>query len=403
MTVMTSLRLKHATSIFQAVILLAVGLVVIGALWTQEVRTAEASRQEDLTTSLDWYRTLICGSEVSRSEFWAMAPQTPAANAPLVGDPERIKALLPAGSTYDVLVKGGFVAQRKGNACGGRPRPHMAYAFEMSYRRVIESNNGHRIVERRSFGAVRMAKILSEADGMSLQFGPPDGLVFDGIQFPGPGVGIVAALVRPVAEAMLGLGAEMVVSGDASLALLEEDPLSGKSVRLAYVDSVGIESVEALGSPLTGAQLLSFFSQPVLSSDLLPGQNARDRLCTTLDTIRLIPFSDPSRRPRADSKVLLDSFAACDGNLRGCRILQIPFETHDEETSLPLASDQICAIATPMGVVHYDPEGTFVTQATLYWRLTDLEVSLDRLLFEGGFREFQSVPTLTVHYHCEKS
>jgi len=398
MTVMTSLRLKHATSIFQAVILLAVGLVVIGALWTQEVRTAEASRQEDLTTSLDWYRTLICGSEVSRSEFWAMAPQTPAANAPLVGDPERIKALLPAGSTYDVLVKGGFVAQRKDNTCGGRPRTHVAYAFEMSYQRVIESNDGHRIVERRSFGTVRMAKILSTADDMSLQFGPPDGLVLEDIQFPGPGAGIVAAPVRPVAEAMLGSGVETVMNCNASLALLEEDPLSGKSVRLTYVDGIGIESVEALGWSFTGSQLFFLFCQPVLSSDLLPGQN-----CTELDPSRLSPFSDPTKLPHSGSAVLLEAFAASDGNVCGCRVLRIPFEVYGEDGSASPTSDQIRSAATPIGALQYDPDWMFVTQATLNWRFMDLEVSPDRLLFESRFNDFQSEPTFTVHYHCTKS
>ena len=182
MTLMPALRLECVKSIFQAAALLMIGLAVIGALWNREVCTAQASAVSDRRQREDPFLK-VRGKHVTRSNFKAMDLVDPFENAPLLGDSERVKALLPAGSTYDVLVKGGFVAQKSDPLHGGPLRNHMAYAFEMSYRREIESNDGRQIVERRSFGSVRMAKILSAADDMQLDLGSPDQPVFEGVSF----------------------------------------------------------------------------------------------------------------------------------------------------------------------------------------------------------------------------
>ena len=86
----------------------------------------------------------------------------------------------------------------------------MAYVFEVRYRRDIESNDGQRIVERRTFLAVREAKLLTPVGEMTLNLGPPETAELDRIVFPGPGEGINAGPVRELAETILASGVQAV-------------------------------------------------------------------------------------------------------------------------------------------------------------------------------------------------
>jgi hypothetical protein len=185
--------------------------------------------------------------------------------------------------------------------------------------------------------------------------------------------------------------------------MLETDPLSGKSVRLTYVDGVGVQSVEGLGWGLTGAQLVFLFCQSVLPDGLPNGREAGETNCAKLDAGRLIAFTDPSKPPRACCPVLLESIVGNDGEVCDCRVLRIPYEVLPVEDDItPLSSEQIRAAAMPMGEIRYDSSGNYVASATLNWHFLDLETYYDRLLFERATRDFQDYPTFTVHYYCTR-
>jgi hypothetical protein len=388
--------------VLQAAVLLIIGLLVVGALWVREIRTARVSGTTDLTQESN-VLLKAHGTHVTRAKFNALELVSPCEGATLLEDPERMKALLPAGSTFDVLVKGGFVARRANLLHGGPRRNHVAYAFEMSYRREIESNDGHQIVETRSFGPVRMAKILSTADDMQLDLGAPDQRLFDGIIFPESAAGMTAGPLALVAQAMLRPGHDMALTCDTDLAMLENDPLSGKTVRLTYVNGLGVQSVEGLGWSLTGVQLAFLFCQNVLPEGVSSRHEADGTIFAKVDARRLIAFCDPSRPPCDDFSVFLESTVSSDGTVSGCRVLRIPDDVlYAEEDAIPLTSAQMLAAATRMGEIHYDSSGTYVASATLQWHFLDLETYCDRLLFELAKRDFLDYPTFTVHYHCTR-
>jgi hypothetical protein len=389
------LRVKHLAQVASLAVL---GTVLVAILAVREFRTAGSGA--DLDSRLDGLSSVVYGGRMSRPELFRNALVLPRLNAQRVGDPARLQALLPAGATFDVFVKGGFVAPRLDNLRGQPLRTHLAYAFEMSYRRVIESNDGQRIVERRTFGPVRMAKILAATE-MQLNLGPRERTLFDRVRFPAASDGLAVGDLHAVAAAMLGAAGNAVEQSDVSLALLETDRLSEKTVRLTYVDGLGIESVEGLDGPLSGRQLLLLFRQFVVPPGLCPADPNADPAFTRMTVNDLASISDPTRSPADGGTVLLQAVAGPEGRTSCSHVLYNPEEySYRNRQAAPTQAE--LRAATRMGTLYYDPEGTFISRATIHWPLGQLEVFSECLLYENPFVDIDSELTMTVDYFCRR-
>jgi hypothetical protein len=390
-------RMSRTTQLFQSALLSCLFFAVIGVLGLRYARTVALAKEDETAR---WRQDQKYGTlrtqAVSRADF--CIPSSPwyyhrLESLPAVGDRAHLIAVVPVGQTYEVLVKGGLTGRLPDKAYGPMRRGYLAYMFEMRYQRWIESNDGYRIVERRTYGSVRMAKILSPVD-MSLELGPPDALPLDDLACPEPGTGIAVAAVCPVAEAMLGGGAKAVADEPTSRGFLEQDLLSGKSVRLTYIDGVGVSSLEPLGWTLTKPVAAHLFSQTILP----PPLPTSDPLGRELVDFAVLPaqftaFLDPTRFLLDQHEIAIRSVAGINESGVGYELSLRPWDRDANGYAGP--EDRSRAVI-PLGRLQYDPDRKIVIRALIEWPLYALHLSDDRLCFEG---DYQKPPVLTVQYY----
>jgi hypothetical protein len=384
--------LKNA---FQAALLMSLALGVVGILWNHELGTAETIRRQ--SRDEQGVVQVASGASLSRSELTRFGGESALPDFPnAAGSPEQVKTLLREGTIYEVTVKGGLVARPIGKGYAQLPQRSVAYMFEMKYCSTIEKNDGIRIVERRWFESIRMAKIVSQAVDMSLDLKPGGELVLDRIDFPDPDAGIVLAPASDVAGVMLATGVRSVVSDPSSRTFLEQDVMSGRSVRLTHLDGVGVESVEALDQALTDTQTCFLFSQPVLPGAVLPVREANGTTTAIVGLPQLSAFLEPLRIPDQEIVAVIESpgSGVSPGSDFSVHRVSREYGTPDGEV------DPAAAERTPMGMIRYDSARGIVTSASFNWMVRDLDLADDRLFFE---RDFGEEAALTVHYHCKAS
>lgn len=387
-------RWRDSRTPFEMAVLTSVFLLVIGGLWFRHTRSAAASLELD--SRLSGANRLEVESLLTRAEFRKMEVGPTLDKIEAIRDPVRIRKLLPVGSQYDVVVKGGVVATRTGNLFVAQSRPNLAYAFDMSYRRIIEFNDGHRVVERRSFAVVRMAKILSSTSGMTLASVPAEQLFFRGIQFPPIDEGITIGPASLVSKSMLFGDADSVPTENSMLCQLQRHPLHGKSVRLTYVDGIGVESVEPLGCGLTLNDMPYFFRQNVLPvfTDLDNSPNGTKTELVT--TSALLTFCDPTKPASMGFEWQLRSTDNASGTAKTYFLEQL--QRADPSTGLQLPVPAVLR----RGTLQTDPSGAFVADAIFHWQHSELEGSRSSLMFDQPFFSLVGDPVFSVQYHCRK-
>ena len=98
-----------------------------------------------------------------------------------IGDRDRIKEVLQAGKTYRVVAKAEFKLRVEDKDWGIKQITNLAYVMEMQVSRKIESNDGHRIVEVRTFDDLRNAKVLFQVEGVTIKMRPAGTLILGAI------------------------------------------------------------------------------------------------------------------------------------------------------------------------------------------------------------------------------
>jgi hypothetical protein len=391
-------RRSRVAGLAQAGALVSLVFTVAAALCLRHTRAAAMTRQEELAEAVQesLYGVLRVPS-VSRAAFAAESPMwgSRLESAPAVADARQVKLIMPEGQVCEVVVKGGLTGRLKDR--GSQYHTCVAYAFEMRYQGLVESNDGRRIVERRDYGNVRMAKLLSLVADMRLELGEPDAPLLDELSgCSDPGSGIAVASVGLVAKAILSGDTEAVTGCPASRAFLEEDLLSGKSVRLNHTDGVGVTAIEPVGWTLTRAVAAYLFRQTIVPLPLLHDSSRCESAEFVVPSDHLGAFLDPSRwLDREDWIGIAAPTKAYDAS-PGCQLFLRPWsrarwgphsDSHRPRTAV-----------VPLGQLQYDPIRKIVTNATVRWPLPALMSAHDRLLFETDFAE---PPLLTVQYRCQ--
>lgn len=392
---------KRLASGFVEVTLVACLLAgVVGGMSLRSMRAGTIAADEAMAQWEQdrWYGTLGAQA-VSRdgfvretSSFWnEFLPAMPA-----LSDRDRIMVSLPEGYRCSVLVRGALAGRSAEPHYGPATGCHVAYLFEMRYQRAIERNDGRTIVERRTYESVRFAKIVAPLP-MRMEPGSPEVSRLGRIAFPDPGAGITVAPVGPVAEALLGQNAEAIADCPASRAFLEQDLLSGKSVRLTYVDGIGVASLEPLGWTLTKPVAVELFGAAVLPP-LLFGPDSRDRRpgASSAPMVCLTGFLDPTQSPNTAYRAhLAIGPAERDGESRGVELMLE--EPAPEAGEVDSDAEGPTSGNIRLGHLRYDPEANCVTDASIAWPMNILCRTTSRLLFE---QDFPASTRLTVQYHC---
>jgi len=265
--------------------------------------------------------------------------------------------------------------------------------FEMLSTRTIESNDGRRIVEVRHFEKRRMVKLLTGAEHLSLELGPPHTLPLDPLVHFDPKDDPVELPAEAVAEAILKDPLPSFGDGPVGKALVRTDSLSGKRVRITYVDGLGVESVEPLGCDLTSSELAFLFNAAVLSDCyLFPGEGGRRRGKWQVDAGQLVDFLDPAFRAVPRGKILFFGKKSPDGLLQGK-----PPTVATADLLFADAPSFQSACFDSRGVVRRSLDHDFVETVSLEGRLYLLGVSQDYFLFD---EVLGSHPKLVISYAC---
>jgi hypothetical protein len=271
----------------------------------------------------------------------------------------------------------------------------MAYVYEVEGTRTIESNDGHRVVELRHFKQVRMAKLLTASGSLELALGRPGQSLLGPLdEFSGlPGTRPIPAAL--LAEAVLAPGSQNV--GDTAEAFVHIDRLSGVTVRLNYVDGVGVDSLTPIGCSLRLPDVEYLFRTPVLADCYIALAQATDsRRRRRVPASQFASFSDPSLRCAWTGNVLIDRMP-----LPGAQTTDplLCWRISCDEGEMYRAGTESCRVGVPMqdGVIVCDVLSGHLAQVELSGSVNILVVPQGWFLFD---EVFANIPTFETSYKC---
>jgi hypothetical protein len=277
----------------------------------------------------------------------------------------------------------------------------------MVVRREIESNDGQRVVELRRFESVRSVKLLSRAEDVRLELGPPDSPILESLPGGRPDDSKVPVSATAVAEALLGPDASAVTGDPTARALLQVDPISGKSVRITFVDGLGVQTIEPVGCTLSAWER-DFLFQATLSPDaaLRPGPRNERHGTKNVEASRLADYFLISTYGTVSGTVIVDRAGPPRrrGPFRRPSVFrlqaygQVSVRWDDQPgRSEEEAGGHHIAFYLPQGTARFGRGGSHAKCVELEGPVTWYDLPERHLLFET---QFTNVPELTVRYGC---
>jgi len=330
------------------------------------------------------------GQKVSREEL-PNPPKKPKA----IGDEKRIRDVLQVGRNYELLMKGGFTARVEDKDWGVNEVTNLAFYYEMPATRSIESNDGKTVVELRQFGKIAVTKLLT-VESVTIDLGVPGDCALGVMEWFEPGSGITVLSVKPVAEAILGAAARSVASDNAK-AFGQVDSLSGKKVRITYVDGVGVQSIEPISCSLTASERDYVFNLALLSDSNMMRLDIPPGGTWTIAGSEFIGLLDPTMRgvPRGEVAVVREADQEENGKKYG--MLRIQPNSYLEIDSSDASTRRIGSLA-PQGTLRYNITDGYVDNVSLTGDVHLEKVSQDHLLFEASYK---TRPELKGSYSCK--
>lgn len=317
-----------------------------------------------------------------------------------VGSREQVIEVLQPGKKYKVTVKAGFDARVEDRAYAISAVTNLGYLAEFQITRKIESNDGFRIVEVRTFDNARSVKVLAEVEALSIDLGMAGETVLGFLaETVAPGQGIVAiAMARPIAEAFLKDASQSLVQDNAAKTFAYVDSLSGKSVRVAYLnDGSGVESVTPIDCSLSPEELDFIGSSAVLSDAyLFPKVQVGESY--SVPGSQFSSFMDPSWRGIPSGEVLVKRIS--DEKRGGKDFANLTIAKGLLEINGSDSATRRVGSFAPRGTLLYNITDGYTQSANLDGEFRIDEVSQDHLLFETSFR---TQPKMQIVYSCTMS
>lgn len=182
---------------------------------------------------------------------------------PAIGNRRLVQDLRQAGKTYQVLLKAAITARRKDPPADPADPRYLLGLFELRARQTIETNDGRQLKTTWEITDARQAKLVVPHAGIEVDLGPPGVPVLGILPFRGEPGCVEAVTGARLANAVLA-DTNLVSEDRIGRGYIRRDNLTGKRVRLTYIDGVGVTSVEPLGEALQGAEGAAMFFLPVL-------------------------------------------------------------------------------------------------------------------------------------------
>jgi hypothetical protein len=313
-----------------------------------------------------------------------------------IAKPTEIKHRLKEGKTYESTIKAGFVAKAYTQEWGIREEVNLTYLAEMQVSRKIEANDGKRIVELRHIKECRNAKLLARVENVSINLGLPGMLVLGALESWQPGTVATVTAAQPFAEAMLKGASQYHLDSKTAKAVASINSLSGKKVRIVYVDGEGVVSLEPVGCSLTESEF-NYLSLTAVLSDcyIFPEVNAPVGHSWEVEASQLAGLLDPTLRGQASGVLRVTRNSDEQKNGRSLATLSMQSGTLTIDSSDKRKVQM--AKFTPKGTMHFALDDGYVTDAELKGAAELFETSKDHILFKS---EFSFRPQLEVQYSC---
>jgi len=217
------------------------------------------------------------------------------------------------------------------------------------------------------------------------------------LEYLEPGTGTTIVSAKPIAEAILAHGANEVARSQATKAFAHVDSLSGKTVRITYVDGVGIDSVLPVDCVLSDSEM-DFVKASAVVSDyyMMPQLDIKVGENWSVSGSQFGGFIDPSLRgvPSGEIVVGRDS----NHSERGKEYATLRIKRGYLEINESDDTTQRVGTFTPSGTLKYCITDRIVESADFKGRMVVENVSKDHLFFESRFK---ATPNVTVIYSCE--
>jgi hypothetical protein len=307
-----------------------------------------------------------------------------------VANPDRVRQNLQPGKTYVTHTKGALNVRATDKDWGVEEVVTINYAFEAQIDREIESNDGETIVELRHFRHLQSLKFECKLEDVRISLGPVGDLLLpqaQGLSLKAVITSLRWAGVSP--EELIGLG-------DKAKHFRSVDRLSGKKVRLTYVDGKGVMKVEPVKGEMTAAER-DFHLASVLVSDSLILSDVDVKIGNrwSVDGSNFANLVDPSLLARTAGEIVLERAPDHIVEKKTCRHLtvasgRILFDDSDPKVGR-------IGYFEPHGSVYFSPDDQVVIRARLNGKAKLEKFSKDHLLFEARMR---LLPELDVEYTC---
>jgi hypothetical protein len=335
---------------------------------------------------------VAAGTTAKREEL----PKPPPPPAKPVANDQRIKETVQAGMNYHTVLKVGIQCRVEDSDWGAKLITNLTYVGEFVVDRRIESNDGKRVVEVRHFVEARNVKVVSEVEQLKIDFGPAGVPILVALELYAPGSGAAFATTTPVVEAVFGAAADVMLKDATAKAFGRVDSLSGKKVRIVYVDGIGVESVTPIDCGLTEDERDFVFSTAVLSDcHILPELKTKPGEFWKVDGAEFAGLFDPTWRgtPTGDVTIVRDPNQSINGQPHAVLKVSKGLITLNGTD----AKSSRVGTFTPSGKLTYNLTDNFVDSAKLEGKMKVERMSRDHILFPATFK---STPSLTVDYSC---
>jgi len=315
-----------------------------------------------------------------------------------VPDPDRVKQNLKEGKTYETKLTGGLNVRAKVTEYGIKKIVFINYAFGALIDREIEKNDGKTIVELRHFRDMKSVRVQTELEDVRIDLDSVGGGLLSAIPVVPAffkrlsGLSLKPALVllrkgnqspEEFLKSLIGDTGAIAADklGELSKtfqAVTTMDSLSGKKVRLTYVNGKGIKQVESVKGDMTLAER-AFHEASVLLSDSATFGN----------------FIDPSLLARTRGEIVMTRDK--DRIVQGKKCLHVAAKkgTMHLEDWNPQAGT--LGHFSPRGSMFFSPEDQIIIQSKLQGSAVLERFSTNHLLFAS---KLIAEPELELRYSC---
>ncbi|HEV8066205.1 MAG TPA: hypothetical protein VGP76_00615 [Planctomycetaceae bacterium] len=313
-----------------------------------------------------------------------------------VADVDRIKLALKVGKSYDNVVQFDVEGTTTSEKWGTEVEAGFNYLAELHMIREILENDGRRIVERRRILSCKQVRLVSKVKEVSIRIGTPGMLVLGQLERFLPGTIQTVGEVKPYVEQIIEKKVQSDLNDENTTLQTKLDSLSGKIVRLTYVNGKGITDLVCESGDLDSDQDAYLRYSAILSDCyILPDLNLPLGSHWDVPANQFVGYFDPSLRvvPHGEITLIRGADTILDG--KPMANLRLPRSTIEFDDSTTQRSS--VGRFTGEGTVQFDLGDNYVREGHLEGTLERRSESKNHWIYQEAFR---SSPSVKVQYSC---